>query len=424
MVLLTNKQSLEVNPHLCYSLKYKNRMFPLLLQAQSEVEVKGERTEMLEVSTNGPIQLSTLYSFMDAFGLFSFSQTFPSEIAKAAGVDAFEMGAFERSSKQKKYIDTLRSTEETKALLMALSSYQYWCGLYAYPIIKANAAPNNPVNPLPSVLTENFNPKLLSNGSHVCFSVFRDLVHYFITYKTSEANGFQKFRDIGLSVERKTAQAFALLNADVAKHAAARFINDQFSAMSEPVRNRQVSLLNEKDKQQVYKVYFETQSKNILPATETIEAKLPKKTGSGKDDPPFTLYDADGKAVSLNQFKGKVVYVDFWASWCGPCRAMFPYSKKLHESLTEKQRKEIVFVYISIDQTTEQWKTALGQFDLSNGINLHSPGNWQSEAVKYFKINSIPRYMIYNKKGELAESNARRPADNEVLNDLLKYAEE
>ena len=58
-------------------------------------------------------------------------------------------------------------------------------------------------------------------------------------------------------------------------------------------------------------------------------------------------------AEVLSEFKGSVVYVDFWASWCGPCRGQFPHAKKLHEKLKDKP---VVFLYISFDRSEEEWK--------------------------------------------------------------------
>ncbi len=144
-----------------------------------------------------------------------------------------------------------------------------------------------------------------------------------------------------------------------------------------------------------------------------------KEPAAGESIPTLKLKDLKGKDHTLADFKGKVVYIDFWASWCGPCRQQFPFAKELMGKLNEKQKKQIEFVYISIDDTDELWKRGIEANQLE-GYQLHSPGGWKSEVVKQFKINGIPRYMIIDKKGNIVDPNAKRPSQPEVLDELLK----
>jgi thiol-disulfide isomerase/thioredoxin len=127
----------------------------------------------------------------------------------------------------------------------------------------------------------------------------------------------------------------------------------------------------------------------------------------------------NGKYFTLADLKGKVVYVDFWASWCGPCRGQFPYSKELHKKFSPKQLKNVTFLYISIDKTEQIWKTAMEQNGLGEFTNGLVPGDWGSEIVKYFKISSIPRYMLIDKKGHIVDLNAKRPSDPAVFEDII-----
>jgi len=87
----------------------------------------------------------------------------------------------------------------------------------------------------------------------------------------------------------------------------------------------------------------------------------------------FTFVNLKGEKATLDDFKGKVVYLDVWASWCGPCRAEFPFSKQLHERLTDKQKEKVVFLYLSIDEKEMTWKNALTALQLI-GEQGWSPG--------------------------------------------------
>ena len=100
-----------------------------------------------------------------------------------------------------------------------------------------------------------------------------------------------------------------------------------------------------------------------------------------------------------------------------------PFSKKMHDQLTDKQKKQIAFLYISIDADTASWRKAIKDLGME-GVQYISPGNWKSAACRYFQINSIPRYMIMNKQGVIVDMNAKRPADPEVLQDLIKLSQE
>jgi len=117
----------------------------------------------------------------------------------------------------------------------------------------------------------------------------------------------------------------------------------------------------------------------------------------------------------LLQNKGKVIYVDFWASWCGPCRAAFPASRELH-----KKYPEVVFLYLSTDANFEAWKkaNAFEQLEANSYLILN---NKTSEYLLSLKIDFIPRYLIIDSQGVLVNQNAPEANTDKIEAELKKY---
>lgn len=118
-------------------------------------------------------------------------------------------------------------------------------------------------------------------------------------------------------------------------------------------------------------------------------------------------------------FKGQVIYVDFWASWCAPCRIALPESKRLHEEFKDK---DIVFIYLALNDELKEWRKACEQEQLrTNSFRITNPKS--SAFIDNMKLNSIPRYMLYDKSGKLFHADAPSPggpAIRNLLNNLLK----
>ena len=140
---------------------------------------------------------------------------------------------------------------------------------------------------------------------------------------------------------------------------------------------------------------------------------------NGSAAPNFELVDQNGNKVRLEDFKGKNIYIDFWATWCKPCVAEIPDLKKVEEKFKDKN---IVFLSISLDsqKDIEKWKSFIVKKEL--GANqLIVENAWQSQVVKEYLVESIPRFILIDTEGNLVDINAPRPSSgktNRVINRL------
>lgn len=122
----------------------------------------------------------------------------------------------------------------------------------------------------------------------------------------------------------------------------------------------------------------------------------------------FSYPDKDGKTVSLASLKGKVVLVDVWATWCGPCLGEIPSLKKLEE---EMKGKDVQIISLSTDdpKDKEKWQKMIKDKELG-GMQLWAdgPGN---DFSKYYKVNTIPRFLVFDKNGKIVSVDSPRPSD-------------
>jgi thiol-disulfide isomerase/thioredoxin len=135
---------------------------------------------------------------------------------------------------------------------------------------------------------------------------------------------------------------------------------------------------------------------------------LKTKKLNGSLSPSFEYDNYKGGKTKLEDFRGKYVYIDVWATWCGPCRAEIPFLKKLEEKYHEKN---IVFVSLSIDQQkdVEKWKKFIKDKELG-GVQVFADNDWNSQFVKDYNITGIPRFILIDPNGNIVKADAPRPS--------------
>jgi len=132
----------------------------------------------------------------------------------------------------------------------------------------------------------------------------------------------------------------------------------------------------------------------------------------------FTYPDINKKTISLSDFKGKYVYVDIWATWCGPCVYEIPFLVELEK---QYHNKNIVFMSVSVDDDTnlEKWKKMIKEKDMG-GVQLFASG-WNSQIANDYAISAtgIPRFMLFDIEGNVMDTNDPRPSSDEIK-DILR----
>lgn len=140
-----------------------------------------------------------------------------------------------------------------------------------------------------------------------------------------------------------------------------------------------------------------------------------KASSVGEIAPDLKFKDKNGKEVSISSFKGKVLIVDFWASWCGPCKAEIPKLKAIYNDF--KNNKKVAFLSISIDEKRENWLKALDN-EKMEWTQLLAP-NSGKEALEKYQFKGIPFIIAIGADGHIFRKNLRGEAVREAINDAL-----
>ncbi|MFH7000932.1 TlpA family protein disulfide reductase [Flavobacterium bizetiae] len=141
-------------------------------------------------------------------------------------------------------------------------------------------------------------------------------------------------------------------------------------------------------------------------------SKLKKGTPSAEF---YNLQDYNGGFKSLKDFRGKYVYIDIWATWCGNCWGEFPYLKKLEE---DYKGENIVFLSLSWDKFEDKWIETIKKEEMG-GVQLLAKNTEDPFFVSY-AVKSIPRYILIDPDGLIVDYNAPRPSDSEKIEMLFK----
>ena len=180
--------------------------------------------------------------------------------------------------------------------------------------------------------------------------------------------------------------------------------------------------------QMVYNIEDPAQLEKMIAASDpaladykymkTLKESLAKMkiTAIGQMAPDFTQNDPDGKPVKLSDFRGKYLLVDFWAKWCGPCRAENPNVVKAYNKY---KNKNFTILGVSLDRNKEDWLQAIKDDGLT-WTHVSDLKYWDNEVAKMYGIRAIPSNLLLDKTGKIVGRNLRGDKLEEALAKLIK----
>jgi thiol-disulfide isomerase/thioredoxin len=158
------------------------------------------------------------------------------------------------------------------------------------------------------------------------------------------------------------------------------------------------------------------QVKQLLEGVDTIETKT-ALAGEGAVAPEIILPSPQGDTIKLSSTRGSVVLLDFWASWCAPCRQENP---NLVKAYSQYHRKGFQIYQVSLDKTKEAWMKGIEDDQLGKWIHVSDIQYWNSKVVQLYKIESIPSNFLLDKEGRVIATNLRGEALQTKLAELFK----
>ncbi|QHT66591.1 TlpA family protein disulfide reductase [Rhodocytophaga rosea] len=137
----------------------------------------------------------------------------------------------------------------------------------------------------------------------------------------------------------------------------------------------------------------------------------------GKKAPDIELTDINGKTIKLSSLKGKVVLIDFWASWCGPCRKENPYTVEIYNAYKDKG---FTVFSVSIDQSKDKWIKAVEKDELVWPYHVIDPKGWYGKAATTYKVEAIPATFLVDKDGTIVATDLRGAELDKTLKKMFK----
>lgn len=281
-----------------------------------------------------------------------------------------------------------------------------------FPVILENAtytATLNPANPLANKVEGPLNQQMMSEFMAINNNARASQSELYKAYSAAaQANDTAKIRTLREQYSKigETAQAKqdSLVKANPDTYAAAYILASQMGGLDSEALSKEFAKLGQNAQATEPGQKISERIKNLA------------AVAVGKVAPDFTLNTPEGKPLSMHSIKGKVKLIDFWASWCGPCRGENPNVVKIYE---EYHPKGLEILGVSLDNNKEAWMKAI-EDDKLTWNHVSDLKGWGSEAAKLYAVNGIPHLIILDENNVIVAKNLRGEELKAKIAELLK----
>lgn len=411
---------------------YRINSISILLEPGDSIHIsiKNDSLFQFEISGKGNEKNNFLILFEKEFDSV-LNNIRLKNIVLTESVDSFESYLLQQKKEQLKLFnaqDKMQFSPYFNSYIEESIFYNYLASLLSFCIKNDEKGNNyNNILKIDSIVVN------LNSGSpyidKLKNAIFRKFIDYYISFLTLNRFNKHKFKDINTEVKMKYKIAKSKLKGELLTWYGANLLNTYCSLMTSSAIKPIYRELKALDREDNFIYSIKPKCEKYI-NTNNIYYQMFKKVKFHSDKKQkntiekIDLVDLKGNKFKLQELRGKVLIVDFWASWCGPCLEEIQLSKSLYARFDSTQLQNIVFVYISLDENIETWKNAVNKINV-NGLFLIATDSWNSPLVKELGINSIPYYILIDKYSKIKNSNAPHPNSGEIIyNEILKLLKE